>query len=80
MKENAKFLKLNEKYLELERKFNEAKELIVKEQTDKQILEMKMANAVRGDTNQRGSDNPRGRGRHTPICTMLNTFFTLILA
>ena len=58
MKENAKFLKLNDKYEELKRKYDDAKEQVETEKTDKQILEMKLANMQRGDN----INNPRGGG------------------
>ena len=71
MKENAKFLKLDEKYKKLELKFNEAKEIIVKEQTDKQILEMKIANAAR---NGGGESNARGGRERGNSCSNINRY------
>ena len=55
MKENTKFLRLNDKYEDLRRKYDDAKEQVETEKTDKQILEMKLANVQRGDNNPRGS-------------------------
>lgn len=85
MKENTRFLKLNEKYTELEKKYNELKETIETERADKQILEMKLANAQRQNESGRMSKRKAPGGKCFSIlihfqCTLLIFLCLIFLA